>query len=189
MSRRIYVFDPPDRFVAGTVGPPGQRTFFLQARQGTRVVSVVLEKVQVAALAERIGALLSEMAARKEGPRQAARLRRVSGGAGEPDVLDEPLQEAFRVGTLALAWDPADSVIEVEAREVTDDDEDDELGLDDDATEGRDLVRVRLAPSAAERFVVGAAALIAAGRPPCPVCGEPLDPAGHICARRNGYLN
>ena len=58
MPRRRYIFDPPDRFVAGTIGEPGDRTFFLQAREGSRVVSVVLEKVQVAVLAERLGALL-----------------------------------------------------------------------------------------------------------------------------------
>ena len=61
MPRRRYLFDPPERFVAGTVGQPGDRTFFLQARDGVRVVSVVLEKVQVAVLADRLGELLSEL--------------------------------------------------------------------------------------------------------------------------------
>ena len=61
MPRRRYIFDPPDRFVAGTIGEPGDRTFFLQAREGGRVVSVALEKVQVAVLAERLGALLDEL--------------------------------------------------------------------------------------------------------------------------------
>ena len=61
MARRRYLFDPPERFVAGTVGRPGDRTFFLQARDGPRVVSIVLEKVQVAVLADRLGDLLSEL--------------------------------------------------------------------------------------------------------------------------------
>ena len=61
MPRRRYLFDPPERFVAGTVGQPGDRTFFLQARDGARVVSIVLEKVQVAVLADRLGDLLSEL--------------------------------------------------------------------------------------------------------------------------------
>ncbi|MFL5642775.1 MAG: DUF3090 family protein, partial [Chloroflexota bacterium] len=61
MARRRYLFDPPDRFVAGTIGRPGDRTFFLQARDGQRVVSIVLEKVQVAVLADRLGDLLTEL--------------------------------------------------------------------------------------------------------------------------------
>jgi uncharacterized repeat protein (TIGR03847 family) len=73
MPRRRYIFDPPDRFVAGTVGEPGERTFFLQAREGGRVVSVALEKVQVAVLAERLGALLDELDLRGIAPRRTSR--------------------------------------------------------------------------------------------------------------------
>jgi hypothetical protein len=127
MPRRRYLFDPPDRCVAGTVGDPGDRTFFLQARDGPRVVSVVLEKVQVAVLADRLGELLAEL---------------------DPDE---------------------------------DDDEDED---------GPDLLRVRITAEAARGFVMRATRVVAAGRPPCPLCGAPLDPTGHICPRRNGhYLN
>ena len=69
MPRRRFIFDPPERFVAGTVGEPGDRTFFLQARDGGRVVSVVLEKVQVAVLAERLGDLLDELDSAGSRPR------------------------------------------------------------------------------------------------------------------------
>src|SRR3989304_5936923 len=98
VPRRAFVFDPPDRFVAGTVGEPGSRTFFLQAREGTRVVSVVLEKTQVAVLAERLGSLLLELDQR--GLAELAEVKLPDDVA----PLDEPLNEAFRAGTLTLGW-------------------------------------------------------------------------------------
>src|ERR671927_1416374 len=106
MPRRRYIFDPPDRFVAGTVGEPGDRTFFLQARDGGRVVSVALEKVQVAVLAERLGALLDELSRRGVPEVEAAEdqelLTEVTADATE--MLDEPVDEAFRAGSLTLGW-------------------------------------------------------------------------------------
>lgn len=185
MPRRRYLFDLPDRFVAGTVGEPGSRTFFLQARDGDRLVSVVLEKVQVAVLADRLNDLLDELDRR--GIEATA--------AGEAPVdgapLDEPLREAFRAGTLTLGWDGDDGVVLVEALAVRDEDDDDEADdpLPDDE-EGPDLLRVRLSPAAARTFVERAVRVVASGRPPCPLCGQPLDPLGHICPRRNGqYVN
>ena len=88
--RRLFLFDGPDRFATGTVGEPEDRTFFLQARDGGRVVSVVLEKAQVAVLAERLGHLLVDGLDRRgivEDPSTPI----------EPDEqpLDEPLNEAF----------------------------------------------------------------------------------------------
>ena len=102
MPRRRYLFDPPERFVAGTVGQPGDRPFFLQARDGPRVVSVVLEKVQVAVLADRLGELLSELE-RRGIERRVGRTHGIVRCRHRP--LDEPLNEAFRVGSLTLGWD------------------------------------------------------------------------------------
>jgi uncharacterized repeat protein (TIGR03847 family) len=184
MTRRRYVFDRPERFVAGTVGEPGNRTFFLQARDGTRVVSVVLEKVQVAVLADRLNQLLDELESRG--------IAESSGAAGRTDgePLDEPVVEAFRAGTLTLGWDGDSERVLVEAREQTGDEDDDEDDADDDAPEGPDIFRVQLEAPAARAFVERAVAIVAAGRPPCPLCGQPLDPQGHICPRRNGhYVN
>jgi uncharacterized repeat protein (TIGR03847 family) len=182
MTRRRYVFDRPDRFVAGTVGEPGNRTFYLQARDGARVVSVVLEKVQVAVLADRLNQLLDELEQRGIAASSSA-------GRTDGDPLDEPVIEAFRAGTLTLGWDGDTESILVEAREQTgDEDEDDEA--DDDATDGPDLFRVQLEATAARAFVERAVSIVGAGRPPCPLCGQPLDPQGHICPRRNGhYVN
>lgn len=190
MPRRRYIFDPPDRFVAGTIGQPGERAFFLQAREGRRIVSVALEKVQVAVLAERLGALLDELDLRgiaetdptaEPGPQDG----------GDDSTLEEPLNEAFRAGSLTLGWDGGAERVLVEARaqdadgEAIDPDDD-----DDEDEEGPDLLRVRMTASAARSFVAGATQVVSAGRPPCPLCGAPLDPRGHICPRRNGhYVN
>ncbi len=184
MPRRRFLFDIPDRFIAGTVGAPGNRTFFLQARAGTRITSVALEKVQVAALADRLGDLLEELERRGvEGAEEQP------GIVGDTAALDEPINEAFRVGTLSLGWDTADNLIVLEARELTEDEGDveDEALVDDDDEDGPDLLRVRLSPADARRFIARAQRVVAAGRPPCPLCGQPLDPQGHLCPRRNGH--
>jgi uncharacterized repeat protein (TIGR03847 family) len=194
MPRRRYIFDPPDRFVAGAIGEPGDRAFFLQAREGRRVVSVALEKVQVAVLAERLGALLEELGRRGvpevEAPEPDPEID-LAEAADDTGGLDEPLNEAFRAGSLTLGWDGGAGRVLVEARaqdedgEAIDPDED-----DDEDEEGPDLLRVRMTAAAARGFVARAARVVAAGRPPCPLCGAPLDPLGHICPRRNGhYVN
>jgi uncharacterized repeat protein (TIGR03847 family) len=187
MPRRRYLFDPPERFVAGTVGEPGDRTFFLQARDGPRVVSVVLEKVQVAVLADRLGELLSEL--ERRGIEPSGDVSEAPTGDTDVAPLDEPLNEAFRAGSLTLGWDGDAERVLVEARatdedgEAIDPDED-----DDDDDEGPDLLRVRMTADAARSFVARAERVVAAGRPPCPLCGQPLDPQGHICPRRNGHF-
>ena len=191
MPRRLFIFDSPDRFVADAVGAPGQRSFYLQAAKGRNVVTVALEKAQVAVLAERLSALLEEIERRgvdlPEGTQDPT-------GIG----LQGPLIEAFRVGTMTLAWDGSSESILVEARAVTDeDDEDDEdegdepirADDDDDDDEGPDVLRVSLDAPAARGFVAHAIEIVAAGRPPCPLCGLPLNPEGHICPRRNGYMH
>ncbi len=187
MPRHRYIFDPPERFIAGTVGVPGARTFFLQARDGSRIVSVALEKVQVAVLADRLGQLLGEL--ERRGVPASAEV------AGTVDVdsapLDEPINEAFRAGSLTLGWDGDDEVVLVEARAQDEDGEAIDPDEDDDEDEdGPDLLRIRMTAAAARTFVERAARIVAAGRPPCPLCGAPLDPIGHICPRRNGhYVN
>ena len=223
MPRRLFLFDPPDRFVTGTIGQPGSRTFFLQARRAGQIVSVVLEKVQVAVLAERLGVLLDELEERGIAqPGEAL--------VADSSPLDEPINDAFRATTLTLGWDGDTEQILVEARaESEDDDEDDDEaddedddeaipdddpdvidlsqvegiagspagellaafeGIDDDELDGPDTLRVRVSIEVARAFVNRAVEVVAAGRLPCPLCGQPLDPQGHICPRRNGhYVN
>ncbi|MEO6350699.1 MAG: DUF3090 family protein [Candidatus Limnocylindrales bacterium] len=196
MMRRVFSFDSPDRFICGAVGLPGQRTFYLQASKGSRVVSVALEKAQVAVLAERLAALLLSL---KQG---GVAISEETFGA--TPKLAEPVIEQFRVGTLTLGWDSDRERVVIEALEITADDEEDEDSDEDedeeaeeeepgllasDLTDGPDLVRVQLAADAALAFASGALAVVQAGRPPCPQCGAPLDPIGHFCPRRNGYQN
>lgn len=197
MARRIYLFNPPERFVAGTVGEPGNRTFFLQGRDGARIVSVSLEKVQVAAMADRLGRLLVELDERGI----------VDLGPTTPveDVapLDEPLSEAFRAGTLTLGWDGDVERIIIEARAITDDADEEDEDADDESVaaaieqllssddiDGPDVLRVHLSAMQARSFVERSLRVVRSGRLPCPLCGNPLDPQGHICPRRNGqYVN
>jgi len=175
MTRRLFIFDGPDRFLAGTVGDPGDRAFFLQARKGGALISVSLEKVQVAALAQRLDDLLDAVEAPEKGE------------PADELPLEEPVVELFRVGAMALAWDAGTEAVVIEAQTPTEDGE--YVELPDDADDGPDLLRVRMDAPAARAFVRRAEALVASGRPACPFCGEPLDPQGHFCARGNGQLN
>jgi uncharacterized repeat protein (TIGR03847 family) len=150
------------------------------------VISVALEKVQVAALAERLEELLDE-ARRRGGEVPTVAPQELEDVA----PLDQPIVEEFRVGTLALAWDGEEDRVVIEAMAVTEavtgeDEEADQAVLGDDDN-GPDVLRVRLNPAAAKAFAKRAARVVAAGRPPCPFCGQPLDPEGHICPRQNGH--
>ena len=195
MPRQVFFYEQPDRFIAGTVGQPGQRTFFLQATAAGRTTSVALEKAQVEALAERIDELLDEV------------VRRTGGSAAVPAVapaelidtapLDTPVEEEFRVGTMALAWDTADERMILEAQALVEIDAGAELSAEDleeaeelllqDEENGPPMLRVRLTGAQARSFAKRALEVVAAGRPPCPLCSLPLDPEGHVCPRQNGY--
>jgi uncharacterized repeat protein (TIGR03847 family) len=183
MPREVFDYDPPDRFVAGTVGEPGSRTFFLQARSGTRVTSVTLEKAQVSVLAERVDELLDEVLRVSGGKAPVPAVAPVD--AEDNDPLDIPIEEEFRVGAMSLAWDPDAGrvVVECYAEGVSvEEDEDEEA----DELEGS-VLRVSISGATARAFTKRALAVVAAGRPPCPFCNNPLDPSGHICPRANGY--
>src|SRR3982751_5532151 len=198
MTHQVHAFEPPERFVAGTVGEPGDRTFFLQARGGGRVISVALEKVQVSLLAEKLEELLLEANKRFGVDLPDAPLVAVH----DNDPLDTPVDEEFRVGTLGLAFDVDTTTVVIEAIEAgegeaevelgaddldDDDDDDDDTDDDDEPDDDLDRLRVRLTPEATRAFIDRARRVVAAGRPPCPLCGQPLDPAGHLCPRHNGY--
>ncbi|MBA8924662.1 putative repeat protein (TIGR03847 family) [Kutzneria viridogrisea] len=182
MARVIHVFRQPERFVAGTVGQPGERTFYLQAAQEGRLVSVVLEKAQVAVLAERIGSLLEEVARRfgAEVPETTPEEEL------DTEPLSVPVEEEFRVGTMGLGWDAESEAVVVELLAATEEEVDEAVVLDD-TEEGPDAVRVFLSPVEARAFASRADLVVNAGRKPCPLCEEPLDPAGHVCPRQNGY--
>lgn len=173
--------------MAGTVGLPGRRTFFLQASSGPRVTSVSLEKTQVAALAERMDELLDEV------------VRRTGGNAPVPAVapaeaadtapLDVPVEEEFRVGTMALAWDGEEQrmIVEAQALVELDADSDEDLAeaeerLLQDEENGPPMLRVRLTGAQARAFAKRALDVVNAGRPPCLLCSLPWTRRG-TCAR------
>lgn len=188
MPRQVFFYDSPERFVTGAVGQPGERTFFLQARGGGRMTSVALEKFQVASLAERIEELLDEVLRRSEGQVVVPAVAPTDLEDNEP--LEQPILEEFRVGTMALAWDPEDERVVIEAQAATEEGEGEEEEeaepFTDELTEGPDVLRVSITPGEARAFAQRALKIVAAGRPPCPFCGQPLDPDGHICPRQNG---
>jgi uncharacterized repeat protein (TIGR03847 family) len=185
MARQVFEYDPPERFVSGTVGEPGQRTFFLQARGNGQLTSVALEKEQVGALAERIDQVLDEVLRGSGGDPAVPAVSPVE--LEDLDPLDQPIVEEFRVGTLALGWDPEHERLVLEAHARTEGDEPEAEVLDDDSVDGPDVLRVRLTGAMARAFAKRSLALVAAGRPACPFCGLPVDPGGHVCPRQNGY--
>jgi uncharacterized repeat protein (TIGR03847 family) len=180
----VLEFDPPERFVAGTVGPPGQRTFFLQASAGTRLASVSLEKQQVSTLADRVNDLLDDFA--------AGDAVEVGDEAVEDNApLAVPIEDEFRVGTMSLGWDAERRVIILECHDGEDAlevDEEGEPALEPERPgDSETVLRVVIEPAQARAFARRCAKLVRAGRPPCPFCGGPLDPTGHVCPRANGY--
>lgn len=179
MPRQITDHGMPQRFVAGTIGMPGDRTFYLQSRSGADVVTVVLEKQQVDLLAEKLEELLDEVG------RSDAEVASAEPDAEDLDPLETPVLEAFRVGAFGLGWDTASRRVVIEIHAATEDSEVPDIG--DDEAEGPECLRVWLSPGDARAFARRSNALVAAGRPPCPFCHLPLDPAGHICPRANGY--
>ncbi|GGF34219.1 hypothetical protein GCM10011519_04610 [Marmoricola endophyticus] len=184
----VHSFDPPDRFVAGTVGEPGARTFFVQARSGERLVSVALEKQQVAILAEQTGELLDKLV-------QAGDTRTLVPALAPADLvdngpLDNPIEEEFRAGTITLSWDPDAERVVIEVFAITAVEADPgELDPTGEAAEPEpeEMLVVRLTPGQARAFCARSETVVDAGREQCPFCGGPMDPGGHLCPRANGF--
>jgi uncharacterized repeat protein (TIGR03847 family) len=172
--------DPVTRLTADAVGEPGQRIFYLQAASGPDQVTLLVEKEQVRRLAESLQTWLPELAAdRPEDPVEAA-----AAEAGQLD-LAPPLEPEFRVGQLSLSYDAErDRVVIVATELQAGEDEDDE-----DPLELADPLTVRLFVTRAQLRVLArhGSQVVARGRPTCPLCGNPLDPTGHICPAQNGH--
>jgi len=172
MSRLTYIYDPVERFVAGTVGQPGERTFFLQARTGARITSVSLEKAQVAALAQRVEILIRDL--RRTNPSLA-----LIPTHRDEAPLEQPIFEEFRVGVISLSWDESKSLVCIECEAAGDEAE--------QVDQEGDLLQVYLTPGAASAFATRSLMVVEAGRVQCPFCEIPIDPQGHLCPRANGY--
>lgn len=183
----IHDFDLPERFVAGTVGEPGQRAFFLQARTGQRITTVGLEKQQVQALAQRIDELLDEIMS--SGATQGVVPALAPVGLEDTAPLDQPIEQEFRAGTMTLAWEPGVErvVIEVFSYDEAGVISPEQIGEDVEEPEPDEIFRVSITAAVARAFVQRSSRLVEAGRPSCPFCGSPVDPDGHLCVRANGF--
>jgi uncharacterized repeat protein (TIGR03847 family) len=181
MTPRILLFEEPERFTVGTVGLPGERTFFIQVKDQLRMISVSLEKAQVQALAERLLYMLKEI--RQSDPTIVVeRLQR------DDLPLDSPIEEEFRVGIIGLAFDASRTLIQIDLQAVSENESTNPEFIDvDDLSNDQDILRVLIIPSEAERFSKRSLTVVSAGRAPCPFCGGPIDPGGHLCPRANGY--
>lgn len=169
-----FDLDAPDHFTAGAVGPPGQRVFYLQSRDGNRLITLKVEKEHVRALAEYVGGLL----ARVKGEPGTAR-----GGA----ELLEPLEVTWDVGSLAVGYDESHDRVVVEASELIEAEEAEEEGGAGPEPEPA-IARFRITRAQAAAFVERANELMKGSRPTCPICSRPMDPEGHVCPRANGHV-
>ena len=157
MPTIVHGFDWPDRVVIGTVGQPGSRSFYLQARDGRRIASVALEKEQSALLAEKMDEMLDELMALEGNPVSVPTTTPAE--LIDTDPLDQPVEPEFRTGTMSLGWDPAATQIVLEAFPL--DDSEDE----DDEKEPAEVLRVRMPVGTARAFVERTRAIVGAGRP------------------------
>jgi uncharacterized repeat protein (TIGR03847 family) len=176
MSTIVHGFDWPDRVVVGTVGEPGSRAFYLQARDGARIVSVALEKQQSAVLAEKIEEILDELMAAEGNPFSIPTTTPME--LVDNDPLEQPVDPEFRTGNMSLGWDPSTAQLVIEAYPFEEPDED---APDSIAAEPAEMLRVRIPVGTARAFAKRTLEVVGAGRPICPLCGTPMDADGHVC--------
>ncbi|MFT4470759.1 DUF3090 domain-containing protein [Arthrobacter sulfonylureivorans] len=177
MPTRVHEFAWPDRVVVGTIGLPGARTFYLQVRAGTQIVSIALEKQQSALLAEKIDEILDQLIAVEGNPFSVPTSTPIE--LVDNDQL-ETVQEQFRTGSMTLGWDPTTAQLVIEAYAIPDVDADDEA-LDEDGADAAEMLVVRMPVGTARAFAKRTREVVDAGRPTCPLCGDPIDADGHIC--------
>lgn len=178
MPTLVHDFDWPDRFVVGTIGEPGARTFYLQARAGAKLTSFVMEKQQSAELANKIDEVLDDLIEIAGNPYSVPTSIPVELVDNEPL---EPVEEQFRIGIMSLGWDPSSAQIIIEAYPIVEVDPEDESSLEKSFEEPSEVLRVRIPVGAARAFAKRTREIVGAGRPLCPLCGFPMDPSGHIC--------
>ena len=171
MPGQSFELPEVDRITVGTEGEPGRRVFYLQARMGPQLVTLKVEKQQVAALAEYLGTFLAEL------PRP---------GSLPTDLdLEEPALAEWAVGTLQLSYDPETDRVLIVAEEAILTTEDDDEDAVPEQLPG--IARFGATREQIAAIAIRGTSLVQAGRPPCPLCGNPLDPAGHSCPRTNGH--
>ena len=181
MPTIVHEFPWPDRLLVGTVGRPGAREFYLQARTKARIVTVALEKEQSALLAEKIDELLDELRSTEGNPFRVPDVTPVE--LVDNDPLDRPLDTQFRTGAMGLGWDPttAEIVIQAYAMVEVNDVDLDEFGSEPVEVEPPEALVVRIPVGTARAFAKRTLEVVGAGRPICALCGYPMNPEGHVC--------
>ncbi len=165
-----FEFERPDFFTAGAVGKPGERVFYLQAREAGRLITLKCEKEQVRALGGYLSSLITKLGAPK------------GKVPTEMDLL--PFAEpAWIVASMGVGYDEEHERIIVDAHELFEEEEEGQRAGEEPAS-----ARVRVTREQAQAFAGRAKELMQAGRPTCPVCSAPMDPAGHVCPRSNGHV-
>ncbi len=175
MPRFELDIDPADHITADAIGKPGQRVFYLQGWQGSRTITVIIEKIQLQSLGAGIEKFLRQIA--REHPELA-----------EPDVefseeqmrINPPVDPLFRVGELGLGYDAARDLVVIITREII---------LDNMEPEDAAVVRFWCTRAQALALARWGEQVVARGRPICPQCGQPIEPEGHFCPKKNGYLH
>ena len=172
MPYEVFDLNPVDRITTDAIGEPGNRVFYLQARKGLQLVTVICEKEHVAALAMAVDQILLSLAGGDED------------AVVEPDPvladnmeLEYPLEPVFRTGRVNLGYDQDTKLMVVIAYE---------LMPEDDETPPS-VARFWATPAQMRAFSIRGQEVVAAGRPTCAMCGEPIDPEGHFCPRKNGH--
>ncbi|MFP7832536.1 DUF3090 domain-containing protein [Marisediminicola sp. LYQ134] len=191
MATLVHELVWPDRVVVGTVGSPGSRSFYLQARSGRRLVSVALEKEQSALLAEKIDEILDHLMTTDGNPFSVPSSTPIELVDNEP--LEQPVEQQFRTGTMSLGWDPSTVQLVIEMFPIVEADADDRDPFDDadeerdDTVEPSEMVVVKIPVGTARAFAKRTREVVGAGRPLCPFCATPIDPEGHTCVLPDGF--
>ena len=169
---RIRRLDPVESFIVGTIGRPGEREFYLQAKFQGAIHSFAIDKSQVIALADRIAMLIGEL--------KAADYRFENVVAVN---LEVPLIPEFQIGVIGIVWLGESEQVSLDIQEITEGDND----LNLEGEEGPAVFRIMMSPDIANAFIGQSRKVVAEGRAPCPFCGLPINKDGHLCPRANGY--
>ncbi len=181
MASNVIELNPVTHITAGYTGVPGARTFYLQMRKGSTMISLLMEKEQVAALAQSVLQLIEHLDQNFPSVSTAPLPRNMA--------LEHPISPLFRVGQMGLGYDQDRDLLVLVAQEVPtaeeDDEEEDEAPPPEDETGG--VVRIWASRGQMEAMARHAAEVVKQGRPVCPLCGQPINAEGHFCPPRNGF--
>lgn len=162
--------NPASHLTVGTIGTPGQRTFFLQGSRGTQTISLVIEKEQAILLGDSLDSFLAELDQKHP---LAAR------DTADPVWMDmrlrEPVEELFRVGNMGLGYSEGDGLVVIIAYELVEEGDD------------PNVVSFWVTRPQIQSLIKHIVEVVRQGRPICGNCGQPMDPEGHFCPQRNGH--